>query len=507
MQEIDPVESLLLTGSVESWKEQDISAEVGGVVRYVVEPGTDLEGRWEEDGEVKVEGDVLARIDPREFEIAEARAAASVEVTKEQLHTANLELSQVLPANLKAAQADQERSQAEYDRYVQASRTNAVAELDVIRAKAERDGQAARYAQALAAIETKKAEIKSLEASVGEAEQALRQANYDLERCEVFAPFTCQVSEVFIEAGGFANRSQAIAHLVMMNPIKVDLAVSSDMAQQMRRGDAVRIYLAGGARTLRGRVYDKATAADPETRAFRVSVITGNQRLADPFDEGDPRRELPRIEQFMTVLEVETPSGSMKAVEARRALRQDAGGYFIWVDRRYSVGDSVPDGTVLELHKARVTPGERRISLQGIYLMRELTDVGELQDGVVVGLDVPDAFEDGGKVMVARPQWTLRPGQLVSVLLSGRAPKPGLYLPMKAILPIDDSHGAVFVVEADGDAHVARRIEIPLADQVAGYWPVQSEHLQPGAKVIIDYLHFLQDGEPVSVTKSTGIRQ
>ena len=33
-----------------SWKEQDISFEVSGRVEWIVEMGTNLEGRWEEDG-------------------------------------------------------------------------------------------------------------------------------------------------------------------------------------------------------------------------------------------------------------------------------------------------------------------------------------------------------------------------------------------------------------------------------------------------------------------------
>ena len=84
---IDPVKPLQLTGSVMSWKEQDISFEVSGRVEWIVEMGTNLEGRWEEDGKVHIPGDVLARIDERHYKI-----------------------------RLKATLADNERAQAEYVR-------------------------------------------------------------------------------------------------------------------------------------------------------------------------------------------------------------------------------------------------------------------------------------------------------------------------------------------------------------------------------------------------------
>jgi len=87
LSEINPVKPLLLTGSVMSWKEQDISFEVSGRVEWIVEMGTNLEGRWEEDSIVHIPGDVMARIDKRHNQI-----------------------------RLKAARAEQERAEAEYVR-------------------------------------------------------------------------------------------------------------------------------------------------------------------------------------------------------------------------------------------------------------------------------------------------------------------------------------------------------------------------------------------------------
>ena len=69
LRELNPVKPLQLTGSVMSWKEQDISFEVSGRVEWIVEMGTNLEGRWEEDGKVHIPGDVMASIDKRHYKI------------------------------------------------------------------------------------------------------------------------------------------------------------------------------------------------------------------------------------------------------------------------------------------------------------------------------------------------------------------------------------------------------------------------------------------------------
>lgn len=69
LQTINPVKELQLTGSVKSWKEQDIAFEVSGRLEKIVEMGTQLEGRWEEEGKVHVQGDIMARIDARPYRI------------------------------------------------------------------------------------------------------------------------------------------------------------------------------------------------------------------------------------------------------------------------------------------------------------------------------------------------------------------------------------------------------------------------------------------------------
>ena len=273
LHETNPVVAYQLTGAVKSWNEQDIAFEVDGRVEWVVESGTYIEGRWEKGGEVRVEGDVLARIDPRAHTIRRDNAAAGVNVAKQQLQTAIVELEKVLPANVKAAKAEQTRAEAEYTRNKQARESNAIAEVDLIRAIADRDAKQARYEQSLASIETQKAEIESLKARVKEAEEQLNEAQYDLERCTLYAPFSGEVSEVAIEAGGFARTGQPVAHLVMMDPIKVDVAVSSATAQRLHRHDVVRLFVPGHEEPVYGRVYEKATVADPETRTFRISMI------------------------------------------------------------------------------------------------------------------------------------------------------------------------------------------------------------------------------------------
>jgi len=431
-----------------SWKEQDISFEVSGRVEWIVEMGTNLEGRWEEDGKVHITGDVLARIDKRHNQI-----------------------------RLKAARAEQERAQAEYVRKKQAWDKKAISEVDFIRATADRDSSEAQF----------------------------EQADYDLDRCTLHAPFPGEVSEVFVEAGGYVQVGKPVAHLVMMDPIKVDISVSAQTADNLKLRDHVSLFLPGDDNPVIGRVYEKSTVADPETRTFRVSIITRNLQHFGTLTPGDPLLKYPRITDYIHLQRMKAGhEGSPFFVEENRALHKDGDNYYVWGDPDHKPDDDIDsEKPLITLRKYTVTPGDHRINLQGLYLMRALEDIGKLTPGTLIAMDVPADFKDGEQILVARRQWRLRPGQLVKVLLGETVPKPGLYLPMNTIKPIDNKTGEVFVV-VDGKA---KKIKVKILSNVGELFRLEAFDpgdvgiVTAGARIITDHIHFLQHDEPVRVIK------
>ena len=453
LSEINPVKPLLLTGSVMSWKEQDISFEVSGRVEWIVEMGTNLEGRWEEDSIVHIPGDVMARIDKRHNQI-----------------------------RLKAARAEQERAEAEYVRKKQAWDKKAISEVDFIRATADRDSSEAQF----------------------------EQADYDLDRCTLHAPFPGEVSEVYIEAGGYAQKGNAVLHLVMMDPIKVDISVSAKTAEGLKIRDNIRLFLPGDDNPIIGSVYEKSTVADPETRTFRVSIITRNRQHIGNLPPGDPLLIYPRITDYIHLQQLKMGvADSPFFVEENRSLHSDGGNYYVWGDPDHRYGDDIdPDKPLITLRKFAVIPGEYRMNLQGLYLMRELENIGELTPGTLIAMDVPADLKDGEQVLVARSQWRRRPGQLVRVLLGETAPEPGLYLPMNSIKPVNDKTGEIFVA-VDGKA---KKIKVKILSNVGELYRVEA--LDPGdanlvttgSRVITDHIHFLQHDEPIRVIKITELK-
>jgi len=496
-----------MTGSVTSWKEQEIAFEVGGRVQFIQERGTSLEGRWEKNGKVEIEGELLAELDDQPFRTSLAMSEAEVQVSKEQIGVVDAKLEEMLPANLRAAIAEQERAEADYQRYLQASKTNAVAEADLHRARTARDVTAAKVEQAEGSFAKTEAEKRSLEASLALAKERLEGARWQLERCDLYAPFTGEVADVFVEAGGFVQPGQAVAHLVMMDPIQVDIAVSAETLRKLQRYSEVQVTVPGLHEPVSARIYDLATVADSRTRTFRVSIIVRNQRRIGTLEPGDPDLALPRVKHVITPLNPAVGGGPW-FVEARRSLTRDDEGWFVWASSDpLSAGDIDFARPVMTLRKVRVTPGERLVNYQGIYVLLDLTDAGDLQADSILPLDVPAGFAEGGRVLVAESGWLLQPGQIVSVFLGEGVPEPGLFVPMSAVLPLEDGVGRVFVVD-DGRARPVnldvRDREGPLV-RVRALDPGDAKWVGLGAQVV-KQAHFLREGEPVRVVRKREVR-
>jgi multidrug resistance efflux pump len=511
LQELNPVKALQLTGAVKPWKEEDVAFEVSGRVQMVRLEGANLVGHWEEDGSVKVEGDVLATIDPRQYRIARDTARAAVEVARERQQVAEVELRKALPASVKAAAADRDRAEAELTRYKQAAETKAVSEVDVIRARADRDAKQALYEHALASIDAKKAEIESLKANVRQTEAQLEDAEFNLSRCTLYAPFPAEIAQIYLVAGGYAQAGRPVAHLVMMDPIQVDISVSQATAARLRIGDLARLYLPDGKELPTGRVFEKATVADPKTRTFRISIMTRNRRTVGDLSFDDPLLKRPRITQYMFLMRAR--SGDPRTpyvVDSNHALRgDDRNGYYVWAAPGVKRGDPIdPKRPVLTLKKFPVKPGKGLMNVQGILLVRELIDIGELEPGTLIAIDAPEDFQDGGQVVVGIERWHLTPGQLVPVVLGADTPKPGLYLPMDSIRPIDPTSGEIFLAED----RKARLVKVKILGQVGELFriealsPDDAGRVASGAEVISDYIHYLNDGEPIRAVKTREVK-
>lgn len=108
------------------------------------------------------------------------------------------------------------------------------------------------------------------------AEAGLAQAEAQLRRALITAPFSGRITQVDIEAGEVANPGMPIARVVQLDPVKVTLSVPDRDVVALREGLPVRVTTNAASGVYEGTIRHLGAAANLNTRAFMVEVEVPN---------------------------------------------------------------------------------------------------------------------------------------------------------------------------------------------------------------------------------------
>lgn len=506
-----------VTGSVGSWKTEQIGFEVAGRVRWVLEPGADIEGRvLDTAGNVVIPGTELAQVDDERYQLALESAKAQVEVAQLQRASVQVNLDSGIPADLEAARADLELAEVEYQRNQRLVSQNATAQADLDQAAAKLRTAKARISTIEASTKQTQAQLKSAVATIKQAQQTVNDANRNLADTKLYSSFRGQVAEIHVVPGSVVAQGTPVLTVQMMDPIKVEVELSAEESRsiQMRSRLPVSLTMPDGTTSEQsGYVYMVDPSADPTTRTFTLTLLLLNRKIERKMPEGvgsDVARtsDLWRMDfDFLP----DAPEGTYYV--EKKSIRQDAQGHFLWKCLNVKVDEQIP--RLISVGKMRVVPGELSVPFLGNWIFQTIRvptgeDFNPKEDLFAGELKVaagePDQW-DGSQVIVDMGgNWMLRPGDLVTVDLSTTTDSPGFYLPMEAIYE-DSGKTYCFVATETGNKSVANQLELnvdPSGDVGIGtvrlVEPVEaSSAFREGAKVIVSGVHFLQDGEEVRI--------
>jgi membrane fusion protein, multidrug efflux system len=283
------------------------------VTGYVVELNVDDNTRVET-------GDLMVRIDPRDFVTARDQAAAALTVVKAQADNARINLKMVeviAPARLAAAKAqldgalaDQALADTEAGRQTSAG-PRATPQTAIDMALADARSSAATVAFDRAQVEISQlvqenidqasAQLEQLEAQVRQAEAQLAQAELNLSYTELRAPQEGWVTQRNVNLGSYLQVGQAIFALVTPD-VWVTANFKETQLDRMRPGQKVDIDIdAYPHLSLRGHVDSIQMGSGSVFSLFPAENATGNfihivQRVPVKIviDEGlDPDLPLP----------------------------------------------------------------------------------------------------------------------------------------------------------------------------------------------------------------------
>ena len=140
-------------------------------------------------------------------------------------------------------------------------------------------------------------QLKSARALRDAAQANVKQAELNLERTRVFAPFDCYVRSEQLEIGQFLNAGAPVATVAGIDQIEIVVPLSLDeivwlqvpRKETKQRGSFAKVELQSGGRTFhwQGEITRSLGEIDPRNRMARV-VVTVN----DPFTEDTEKANL-----------------------------------------------------------------------------------------------------------------------------------------------------------------------------------------------------------------------
>jgi RND family efflux transporter MFP subunit len=261
--------TISVTGTLAAQERSMLSAKVPGRLEVLrVDVGSAIR-----------QGDLLAQIERRDYELRLQQAAAALGQARAALglpaegEDDRVELSNV--ASIKQAQAVLEEAAKNRERVLNLSRQG-------IASASEVDTVEATYRVALARHETALEEARTRIAALAE-----RRAEYDLARKQladtaVLAPFEGAVQSRRASLGEYLSAGTPILQVVKTTPLRLRLQVPERESARVRAGQEVRLTIDGDTNRYAGEIARLSPALDEQTRMLLVEADVPAQGTLRP---------------------------------------------------------------------------------------------------------------------------------------------------------------------------------------------------------------------------------
>jgi RND family efflux transporter MFP subunit len=255
-----------LAGTLNSPDQAKVSCEVAGVVRDVmVEIGTEVR-----------QGQPLVRIEPRELDLALARAESALRQTYAQLGMHNtVALDAVLPADEQVASVKTAIATLD-DAKAAMTRAEALAARGIL-SPVDRQAAETRLKVAEAGSQSAFDNVRSLKAQLQDRRAAFELAQKKVADTVVKAPIAGTVVDRYVQPGEFIAAQTPVATVVQIHPLKLRTGVQERHAGVIKPGQSVEFRVVSfGDEVFRGKVAYVGPAIDQTMRTFQIEALVDN---------------------------------------------------------------------------------------------------------------------------------------------------------------------------------------------------------------------------------------
>lgn len=247
------------TGTLAASERSVLSAKVSGRLQQL---NVDV-------GSVVKEGDLLAQIEPRDYELGLQQAAAALAQARAQLGLSPTNASDLIELpdvnSVKQAKAVLEEAAKNRQRVMSLSQSG-------IASQSELDTVEAAHTVALMKFEVALEEARSRIATVAQRRAEYELAGKRLADASLRAPFDGTVQARPANIGEYVATGTRTVELVKTDPLRLRLQVPERDASQVAVGQAVRLSVEGDTNRYTGRIARLSPALDDQTRMLLVEA-------------------------------------------------------------------------------------------------------------------------------------------------------------------------------------------------------------------------------------------
>lgn len=199
-------------------------------------------------------GDVLATIEPRDFEIARDQAQAKLDTQSAAIATFGEQIAaaeaqaESARANISSAEAQAARARADYARYTALAKADYASKQKLESARADMQSSAATLQSSKAALNTALAQVAVLKAQKTEEENRLKQSEADLAQAErnldyttIRAPIDGVLGNKHMDVGQLVQPGAQLASLVALPHVYIEANFKETQIENIRVGQPATI--------------------------------------------------------------------------------------------------------------------------------------------------------------------------------------------------------------------------------------------------------------------------